>query len=104
MPKRPHTKLDLSDEDLRRLQNRRREDLQICLDEIVDAAIAYHEETMRTDQFHGARMSQRKSAMWTAIDHFNEARRAISEMSDKEIEFDLDFMKRLDGSADEPRQ
>ena len=47
------------------------------------AALAYHEESLRDDGFHGARMFQREESLRRAIERFNDAQAPISEVSDE---------------------
>ena len=89
MPRQRRTKIKLSDQELRELQHQRAKSVERCLNDIVNAALAYHQESLRDDGFHRARMSRRDKFLRQVIDRYNEAQAPISEMSDEKIKLGL---------------
>ena len=57
MSRQRRAKTRLTADELRRLHDQRAGSIGRCLNAIVSAALAYHEESLRDDGFHGTRMS-----------------------------------------------
>ncbi len=83
MSRKECAKIRLTANELRRLQDRRAGSIERCLNAGRLAALAYHEESLCDDGFHGARMFQREESLRRAIERFNDAQAPISEVSDE---------------------
>lgn len=86
---RPIDKYKDDPEFLKWLRKSRREYQSDALKHVVDAALRYHDETLRDDPAHMARLSKMKYALIDAIKGYNESKIPLEEETEVSLRIDL---------------